>query len=128
MELSKKTAVCGGRPSKLTRECRLVIIEALTNGASFSTAARQASISVRTLFRWKARGTQERAGIYHDFAENIGQVVANIHTPRNAVSPRQADLIALLERVVAATPWIDRSDVERELIQILMQRRVIPSR
>jgi hypothetical protein len=55
------------------------------------------------------------------------QVLADIHhPPQNALSPMQAELLALLERAMAATPWNDRKSLEQELIQLLAQKPVIP--
>lgn len=125
--MGHQSAAHSGRPSKLTHESQHIIAQALTHGASFTSAAHQANISERTIFRWKARGAQERDGIYHDFVTAVSQVVANVHhPPQNALSPMQSELLALLERAMAATPWNDRKSFEQELIQVLAQKPVIP--
>ena len=90
--LNKKAPARGGRPSKLSPERQSIIVEALAQGSSLRAAARQASISHRTVFRWKARGTREASGKYYAFVTMIGQVTSSY--PSHSTASEHGDDVA----------------------------------
>lgn len=67
-----------GRPSKLTPKVRRIIFESLARGNYLSTAADLARVSRQQVHEWVARGEREVAGLYHDFAVGLRQVLGGV--------------------------------------------------
>lgn len=62
-----------GRPSKLTAEVALAIVESVGDGSTVEDAARAAGVDRATVFRWTQRGasTDPKDGTYRDFRDAL---------------------------------------------------------
>lgn len=68
--------MAGGRPTKLTREIREKIVEAIRAGAYLETAAALAGIDRVTLHRWLKAGARQKRGELWEFCNAVEKALA----------------------------------------------------
>lgn len=60
-----------GRPSKLTPETQLRIVQGISMGATYEHAAQYGGIAYNTFNEWMKKGEAARSGKYRDFYEAV---------------------------------------------------------
>src|SRR4051794_7244887 len=61
----------GGRPSKLTPECRERLVQAIKDGHYLETACHLAGIDYSTFARWMQRGERDGRGEFREFRKAV---------------------------------------------------------
>lgn len=105
-----------GRPSKLTPERSLKIIDAVRAGNYAEVAARFAGINERTFYKWMEKGEQRPDSPYGHFRQAIkdAEAAAEIHAVvqvRQAMSTNWAAAMTYLERKFP-TRWARKDRLE----------------
>jgi hypothetical protein len=65
-----------GRKPKLTDEAAKAILDAISMGATHTTACRAARIGKSTFYSWLKKGEDEASGLFRDFLDAVRQVEA----------------------------------------------------
>lgn len=65
-----------GRPSKLTPECKKILLDAIAAGNYYETACGLAGISYRTFALWREKGERARSGVYFQFLQELKKAEA----------------------------------------------------
>lgn len=80
-----------GRPPKLTPEIQRQIISILVQCGTVEDAAYVAGIREATLYKWKQRGREQKAGIYRDFVEALERALVKRRLARELKVIRAGD-------------------------------------
>jgi hypothetical protein len=97
-----------GRPTKLTKELQVKIVEAIEAGNYQEVAAQSVGICRTTYFDWMKKGKEQKTGIYVDFSDAIQKARASAEM--SCVSIIQA---ASHDSWQAAAWWLERTSPDR---------------
>ncbi len=83
-----------GRPCKLNAETRTKLLEAIREGNTLSASCTRAGISYSTFTEWMRKGEAEKAGEFHDLAQDV----------RGSEAEAEANLVGMM-RSAAKDDW-----------------------